>query len=82
VLGRLAAAGVRAELDDRNEKMGYKIRAAQTQKIPYMLVIGDKEVEAGTVAVRNRFQGDEGALPVDGFLNKIEGYIKERTVKP
>ncbi|MDR1728833.1 MAG: threonine--tRNA ligase [Acidobacteriota bacterium] len=82
VLGKLAAAGVRAELDDRNEKMGYKIRAAQTQKIPYMLVIGDKEVEAGTVSVRNRFQGDEGALPVDGFLNKIVGYIKERTVRP
>ncbi|MDR0842021.1 MAG: threonine--tRNA ligase [Acidobacteriota bacterium] len=82
VLAKLAAADIRVELDDRNEKMGYKIRAAQTQKIPYMLVIGDKEVEAGTVSVRNRFQGDEGALPLDGFLEKIEGFIKERTVKP
>ncbi|MDR0310590.1 MAG: threonine--tRNA ligase, partial [Acidobacteriota bacterium] len=82
VLKKLTAAYIRAELDDRNEKMGYKIRAAQTRKVPYMLVIGDKEVEAGAVAVRNRFQGDEGALPLDDFLKKIEGFIKDRTVKP
>lgn len=82
VLKKLAAAGIRAEVDRRNEKMGYKIRAAQTQKIPYMLVIGDKEVEAGTVSVRNRFQGDEGSQYLDDFLEKVGGFIRDRTMKP
>jgi threonyl-tRNA synthetase len=70
------------EVDDRNEKMGYKIRAAQTQKIPYMLVLGDKEVQSGAVSVRNRFQGDEGSQTLEAFLEKIEGFIKNRTVRP
>jgi threonyl-tRNA synthetase len=82
VFNKLTTADIRAELDDRNEKMGYKIRAAQTRKVPYMLVIGDKEVEAGSVPVRNRFQGDEGAQPLEDFLKKIEGFIKDRTVRP
>ena len=80
VLKQLTTAGIRVELDDRNEKMGYKIRAAQTRKVPYMLVVGDKEVEAGAVAVRNRFQGDVGAQTLGDFLEKIEGFIKDRTV--
>ena len=54
--------GLRVYLDDRNEKIGYKIREAQLQKVPYMLVIGDKEVEDGTVAVRRRGEGDIGAM--------------------
>jgi threonyl-tRNA synthetase len=82
VMRRLAEAGIRVEVDDRNEKMGYKIRAAQTQKIPYMLVVGDKEVQSGTVSVRNRFLGDEGSQSLESFMEKIEGFIKDRTIKP
>ncbi len=82
VAKRLAEANVRVEIDDRNEKMGYKIREAQTQKIPYMLVVGDKESQSGEVSVRNRFQGDEGAQSLESFLEKIEGLIKTRAVRP
>jgi threonyl-tRNA synthetase len=82
VMDRLAKANIRAEIDDRNEKMGYKIRAAQTKKIPYMLVIGDKESQSGEVSVRNRFQGDEGALSLESFLEKIEGFVQSRAVRP
>ena len=76
---KLDAAGVRAETDLRNEKIGYKIREAQIQKLPYMLVVGDKEKEAGTVAVRTRGGVDLGAMPVDEFIAKITGQIKSRT---
>jgi threonyl-tRNA synthetase len=65
---QLNAAGFRVEVDTRNEKVGYKIREAQTQKIPYMLVVGDKEAEAGAVSVRSREAGDQGAIPVDAFV--------------
>jgi threonyl-tRNA synthetase len=82
LMKRLAEAGLRVEVDDRNEKMGYKIRAGQTQKIPYMLVVGDKEVQSGTVSVRNRFLGDEGSQSLESFMEKIEGFIKDRTIKP
>jgi threonyl-tRNA synthetase len=82
VAQRLTDSGLRTEVDDRNEKMGYKIRGAQTQKIPYMLVVGDKEVQSGEVSVRNRFLGDEGTLSLESFLEKIEGFIKDRTVRP
>ncbi len=68
VKDRLAAAGLRVELDERQEKIGYKIREAQLQKIPYMLVVGDKEVADRTVAVRSRARGDLGARSVDDFL--------------
>jgi threonyl-tRNA synthetase len=68
VLERLEAAGLRAELDDRQEKIGYKIREAQLQKIPYMLVVGEKEVAAGSVAVRMRSGGDQGSQPLDDFV--------------
>jgi threonyl-tRNA synthetase len=82
VMQRLAAAGIRVEVDERNEKMGYKIRAAQTAKIPYMLVVGDKEVQSGAVSVRNRFLGDEGSQSLESFMEKIEGFVKDRTVRP
>lgn len=82
ILSKLAAAGLRVEIDDRNEKMGYKIRAAQTKKIPYMLVVGDKESQSGEVSVRNRFSGDEGAQSLESFLEKIEGFIRSRSVRP
>jgi len=62
--------------------MGYKIREAQTQKIPYMLVVGDKESESGQVSVRNRFSGDEGAQPLESFLTNIKGFIEARAVRP
>jgi threonyl-tRNA synthetase len=68
VLARLEAAGLRAELDGRQEKIGYKIREAQVQKIPYMLVVGDREASEGTVGVRSRSAGDLGARSVDQFL--------------
>jgi threonyl-tRNA synthetase len=79
---RLEDADLRVEIDDRNEKMGYKIRAAQTKKIPYMLVVGDKESSSGEVSVRNRFSGDEGAQPLQSFLEKIQEIVKTRAVKP
>jgi threonyl-tRNA synthetase len=68
VRDRLAAAGLRVELDERQEKIGYKIREAQLQKVPYMLVTGDREAAEGTVSVRSRAAGDQGARPVDGFI--------------
>ncbi len=68
VLQDLKAAGLRAEIDERSEKIGYKIREAQMQKLPYMLLIGDKEVEAGKVSVRERVRGDLGAKTVGEFL--------------
>ena len=61
---------MRVENDTRNEKIGYKIREAQMQKIPYMLIVGDKEAEEGTVSVRSRKEGDAGALPVEEFLSR------------
>ena len=78
VTAKLKNAGIRAEFDDRNEKIGYKIREAQVEKVPYMLVIGDKEVEAGTVAVRSRKEGDLGTKPVDAFLAGILQEIAEK----
>ena len=75
---QLRSEKVRVEMDDRNEKVGYKIREAQVQKIPYMLVIGDKEVAARSVAVRHREQGDLGAVPLESFLAKIKEEIDEK----
>lgn len=67
---------IRVEVDDRAEKIGYKIREAQLQKVPYMLVVGDKEQEAGEVGVRNRKDGDIGAMKLQDFVNKIDEEIK------
>ena len=80
VAKRLEAAGVRVETDLRNEKIGYKIREAQSLKIPYMLVLGDKEAEAGTVSVRTRAGGDKGAMPLDEFTAEILEQIKARSL--
>ena len=71
-------AYVRVELDDRSEKIGYKIRQAQMEKVSYMLVVGDKEVEEGKVAVRKRGVGEQGAIPWEEFLANIQQEIKER----
>ena len=67
---------LRVEVDDRAEKIGYKIREAQLQKVPYMLVVGDKEEQEGKVGVRDRKQGDIGAIPLDEFVSKIEEEVK------
>ena len=75
----LKALGIRAEIDLRNEKIGYKIREAQLSKLPYMLVIGDKEMEANMVAVRSRKEGDLGAMPIDEFINKITEKIRTKS---
>lgn len=78
IYDKLSEQGIRAETDFRSEKIGYKIREAQMQKIPYMLVVGDKESESGLVAVRTRAGGDEGTMTLDAFLGKIEKQIKTR----
>ena len=78
VLDELNAAGVRAEVDSRAEKIGYKIREAQMQKIPYMLVVGEKEQEADLVSVRSRFAGDEGQKNLETFIADIQKEIADR----
>ena len=75
----LKAQGLRAETDMRNEKIGYKIREAQLEKLPYMLIIGDKEKEEGTVAVRMREKGDVGAMPLADFVAKVKKENDEKT---
>ncbi len=77
ITARLRALGIRAEADHRSEKIGYKIREAELQKVPYMLVIGDKEAEAGTVSVRSR-KGDLGAMTADEFIAYITDEIKNK----
>lgn len=81
VMEALNDAGIRAELDTRAEKIGYKIREAQMQKIPYMLVVGAKEEENGLVSVRSRFEGDEGQKTLDAFLGDIQKEIAEKAVR-
>ncbi len=71
-------AGIRIEVDDRNEKIGYKIREAQLQKIPYMLVVGDKEIEANAVAVRSRKEGDLGQVNKEEFLERMQKEIENK----
>jgi threonyl-tRNA synthetase len=77
---RLRGRRLRVHLDDRSEKMGYKIREAQMQKVPYMLVVGDKEVSAGTVAVRHRHAGDLGAMDVFAIAERIARLTSERAL--
>lgn len=81
VLEELSAAGIRAEIDTKAEKIGYKIREARMQKIPYMLIVGAKEEEEGLVAVRSRFKGDEGQRPLDQFISDIKAEIKAREAR-
>lgn len=77
---KLDELGFRVEVDDRNEKIGYKIREAQVQKVPYMLVIGDKEIEEGTVGVRNRKDGDLGAMKVEDFIAKAKEEVDTKAL--
>ena len=79
VCDKLVSLGIRAEVDDRNEKMGYRIREAQLQKIPYMLVLGEKEKESGNVAVRNRKKGDLGVMSFEQLADKLQREIAEKS---
>ena len=78
VRDQLRAAGLRVDLDDRQEKIGYKIREAQLQKVPYMLVVGDRESAERTVSVRTRTGGDQGASSVSDFLAKAQEEIETK----
>jgi threonyl-tRNA synthetase len=77
---QLDAAGIRATVDERSEKVNLKIREAQLQKIPYMLVVGDREQQNGQVAVRNRKHGDQGAKSLDDFTGEIRKLIDSKAV--
>ena len=76
---KMQPLGMRVEVDDRNEKIGYKIREAQTEKVPYMLIVGDKEVQSGTVSVRSRKNGELGAVAADDFIKDILDEINNKT---
>ncbi len=65
-------AGIRTEIDDRNEKIGFKIREAEVQKVPYMVIVGEKEQESGTVSFRLHGKGDQGSVPLDQFIDKLQ----------
>ena len=77
---KLKENGVRVEIDYRNEKIGYKIREAQLERVPYMLVIGDKEVEGEAVALRSRKEGDRGSIGLDAFIEMISNEIRSRAL--
>lgn len=77
---QLEAVGVRCEVDDRSEKTGFKIRSAQLEKIPYMLLVGDKDIEANTVSVRSRKNGDEGAVSPEEFIARITEEIATKAL--
>ena len=79
---QLEAKGMRVELDDRNEKIGYKIREARLQKVPYMLIVGDNEAESGTVSVRRRGEdGDLGSMPAADFIAMAVEEIETKAIK-
>ena len=80
ITDKLRAAGLRAESDLRNEKIGYKIREAQLEKIPYMFIIGDKEAESGTVSVRSRKSGDEGAMKAEDIIARLVEEDKSKKI--
>ncbi len=77
---RLQERDIRVEIDLRNEKIGYKIREAQLEKVPYMLIIGDKEMENDAIAIRSRKEGDLGQMTVDSFINKIINEVNEKVL--
>ena len=78
---KLEKAGFRVECDIRNEKIGYKIREAQLQRTPYMLVVGDKESEEGTVSVRHRKDGDLGSMTLEAFVERAQAEVDSREIK-
>jgi threonyl-tRNA synthetase len=80
ITDKLKAAGIRANLDDRSEKVNLKIREAQLQKVPYMAVVGDREAQSGQVAVRRRKKGDLGAQDFERFLTDLRTEIEEKII--
>jgi threonyl-tRNA synthetase len=80
VAAELRKGGLRVEIDESNEKLGAKIRQAQLQKIPYMLVVGEKEAAAGSVSLRKRTGGDQGSMAIEVFLDEIKGRISSRSL--
>jgi threonyl-tRNA synthetase len=80
VKAQLEAVGIRVELDDRNEKIGYKIREAQLEKIPYMFVIGDQEAASDSLAVRKRGAGDIGVKPVTELLAQLAEEVRTKAI--
>ena len=81
VEARLKENGILCTVDRRSEKIGYKIRETRMDKVPYMLVVGQKEEEDGTVSVRSRFLGDEGAKPLDEFIDAICKEIRTKEIR-
>ncbi len=82
LVARLHAGGFRAAIDARNETIGHKIRDAQMQKVPFMLIVGDREAASGAVAVRTRSEGDRGTMPADGFESMLSEAVRTRALKP
>jgi threonyl-tRNA synthetase len=80
VYNKLRQEGLRVEVDQRNEKVGYKIREGQVKKVPYMLIIGDREEENKKVAVRHRRDGDLGEFSLDDFISKLNNEISEKII--
>ena len=78
VYEKLKKAGIRVELDYKDEKVGYKIRQAQLEKVPYMLVLGEKEAAGGAITVRSRDKGDLGTAQLDDFIEDVKRRIKTR----
>lgn len=78
----LRAAGLRIEVDDTSDKVGAKIRRASLRKIPYMLIVGDKEAAAGTLSVRDKAAGDLGAEPLDAFIRRATQEVREKRLRP
>jgi len=81
VAEKLEAEGIQVETDLRNEKLGYKIREAQLDKIPYMLIVGEQEAASGTVSVRRRGEGDLGAQPLADFIKRATEEIRSKRVE-
>lgn len=79
VRDRLAAEGIRVETDGSNERISYKVRRGQLERVPYMLVVGDKEAQSGQVAVRSRASGDLGPMLLDQFLNRIRQEVTSKS---
>ena len=80
VTAQLKKAGVRAECDYRNEKLGYKIREAQLEKVPYMIILGEKEIEQNNISVRSRKEGDLGSKTVEEFIARINDEVENKTL--
>nr|MCU0233846.1 His/Gly/Thr/Pro-type tRNA ligase C-terminal domain-containing protein [Thermoanaerobaculales bacterium] len=82
VAAALVARGLRAEVDRRSEKLGYKIRDGETMKVPYLLVVGQREAENGTVSLRLRHGRDEGVQPVSAVVDRITNAVSTRSLEP